>query len=268
MYPLALLEEQGMGTAYEYYSKLRVMQATFARFGYPRNMVVLGLPEKHGYDLDFVLAAHQLRSAGVLGPLTVCDDRSEVLEALAQTLEALPDREMGAEVQLVQLESLTDWHAVGRSLASVRQQRPIDWLVSTAAVQRLTDDEIAIYLQNARQTASFALLFIPNSGNRAHLTLSGLRGLELDQVVALCDQLEPSVPIERIVSGYCDIPPFPPGLQRSSEAKENALNSPIESAAMWGLEWWCRAERWMPRAVQRRWAHLVYVALDLSEGSE
>jgi hypothetical protein len=78
--------------------------------------------------------------------------------------------------------------------------------------------------------------------------------------VALCEQAEGA---HALSSGYCDIPPFPPGLERSSEAKENALQSPIEIVAMRVLEWWCLGERWMPAAIQKRWAHLVYVALEL-----
>jgi hypothetical protein len=66
-------------------------------------------------------------------------------------------------------------------------------------------------------------------------------------------------------SGYCDIPPFPPGLERSSEAKENALTSPLEIAAMRVLEWWCLGERWTPAAIQKRWAHLIYVVLQMTK---
>ena len=81
LYPLALLEEQGMGTAYEYYSKLRVVQAAFsAAHGTadgPHSLLVLGLPEKHGYDLDLLLVAQQARAT-----LTLCEDRPDVLSKL------------------------------------------------------------------------------------------------------------------------------------------------------------------------------------------
>jgi hypothetical protein len=48
LYPLALLEEQGMGTAYEYYSKLRIILQAFEQTTVPRSLLALGLPEKHG----------------------------------------------------------------------------------------------------------------------------------------------------------------------------------------------------------------------------
>jgi len=66
MYPYALLEGQGMGTAYEYYSKLAVMRRVFQVTRAPRSIVAMGLPEKHGYDLDFVLLAHELGTNWVL----------------------------------------------------------------------------------------------------------------------------------------------------------------------------------------------------------
>jgi hypothetical protein len=268
MYPLTLLEGQGMGTAYEYYSKLRVMETILVQVGKPTSIVAMGLPEKHGYDLDFLLFAHWLRgeTADLHGEtgrqrtsLTLCEDRAEVLAQFQDAIEHLPNRTMGDHIEIVHLASLNDW----RALEGCR----FDWLVSTASVQRLPDEDIVVYLQQACQIADYALLFIPNSGNRAHLTLSGLRGLDLDETLALCHRATGTADIGEsssvFASGYCDIPPFPPGLQRSSEAKERALHSPLESLAMWGLEWWCRGERFMPRFLQKRLAHLVYVALDL-----
>lgn len=284
MYPLTLLEGQGMGTAYEYYSKLRVMARVFARTGAPRSLLVLGLPEKHGYDLDFVLLAHYLRQrtswvraerdaraahgersaepgrASPAMPLIVCEDRFEVLAQFRSTLEQLPDPEMARHVELVQVDRLTD----------CLTGRRFDWIISTASVQRLPNKEIVAYLQNARQMADHVFLFIPNGGNRAHLTLSGLRGLDLDETLALCQHVGtmdpgPRHPPSVLAAGYCDIPPFPPGLRRSTEAKERAMHSPLETLAMWCLQWWCRGEPRMPRMVQKRLAHLVYVALDLRE---
>ena len=261
MYPLTLLEGQGMGTAYEYYSKLRVIEAITAQVGAPRSLLVMGLPEKHGYDIDFLLLAHWLhgRANGSATSLTVCEDRTTVLTAFQGALEHLPASPAGSSIETIRLDSLNDWRPL--------QGRHFDWLISTASVQRLPDDDIVTYLRQAWQLARYACLFIPNSGNRAHLTLSGLRGLDLDQTLAL-GQRAAGVPGAHdrsyvLSAGYCDIPPFPPGLQRSSEAKEKALHNPLEAAAMWGLEWWCRGEKLMPRPLQSKLAHLVYVALDL-----
>jgi hypothetical protein len=267
MYPLALLEGQGMGTAYEYYSKMRVMRGVFARTTVPRSMIAVGLPEKHGYDLDFVMLARQLRC-----PLLVCEDRPAVLQEFRTTLQRLPDLGTHARVQTASLENLADW----RTPTGDR----FDWVISTASVQRLSDREIVAYIRSAARIADYALLFVPNGDNRAHVSLSGLKGLSLDHVVTLCHQAANTDDPDSlgtdtshavrdrarvVAAGYCDIPPFPPGLERSQEAKENAMHSPLETLAMQALEWWCRGEAYLPRLVKHRYAHLVYVALDLRE---
>jgi hypothetical protein len=255
-----------MGTAYEYHSKLRVMEAVFHRTGPPRSMVAAGLPEKHGYDLDWILLAQrQGRESRDRCSLLLCDDRPQVLAGLERALARLPDPGMRERVELEHLESLLDWHKI--------VGRRFDWAVNTASLQRLTDDDIVIYMQRARQVARYAFLFFPNGDNRAHLTLSGLRGLSIERVLTLCRQALDPWPSDEIgqeqeyilSAGFCDIPPFPPGLQRSEKAKRQAMHSPVEAVAMWGLEWWCRGESLLPLFLQRRFAHLVYVALDLGE---
>jgi hypothetical protein len=60
-------------------------------------------------------------------------------------------------------------------------------------------------------------------------------------------------------AGYLDLPPFPPGLQRSAGVKERAAESRVERLIMRGLEWWIRIERSLPRFVKRRFGHIVYV---------
>jgi hypothetical protein len=263
-----------MGTAYEYYSKRRVMDRVFARTGAPRSILVMGLPEKHGYDLDLILLAHHLRQATRDGPsvgearvrsimpLVVLEDRPEVLDGFRHTLQRLPDPEMARHVELIQVDSLAGDDAIAG-------QR-FDWMISTASVQRLPDEQVVTYLRNARQVADHVFLFVPNGGNRAHLTLSGLRGLDLDQLLDMCRCVAaadsgPRRSYSVLTAGYCDIPPFPPGLQRSTEAKERALHSPLETLAMWCLQGWCLGESWLPRVLKKRLAHLVYVALDLRE---
>ena len=66
------------------------------------------------------------------------------------------------EVELVQIDSLADWSAI--------EGRRYDWLISTAAVQRLPDPAIVAYVASARRCANYGLLFIPNLDNRAHLS--------------------------------------------------------------------------------------------------
>jgi hypothetical protein len=54
------------------------------------------------------------------------------------------------------------------------------------------------------------------------------------------------------------MPPFPPGIIRSNEQRVQATSGKLEGLAMWGLGYYARAERWLPTAMRRRQAHIVY----------
>src|SRR5580700_9365502 len=56
LYPFALAEGEGVGTAYEYVAKRRVMKPLFERVSAGSRVLIAGLPEKYGTSLDFVLA--------------------------------------------------------------------------------------------------------------------------------------------------------------------------------------------------------------------
>ena len=59
LYRYALAEGEGVGTAYEYYAKRRIIAPLVASLPRPARIVVVGLPEKYGTSLDFVLVAGQ-----------------------------------------------------------------------------------------------------------------------------------------------------------------------------------------------------------------
>jgi hypothetical protein len=101
------------------------------------------------------------------------------------------------------------------------------------------------------------VLFAPNAANRAHTTISGLSGFRLPELAGACA----AAGLQVRGSGHVDMPPFPPGLQRSAEAKEPAVQSRVEGMAMRVLGAWARLERLLPGGVRRRCSHLVYVLL-------
>src|SRR5262252_3111362 len=72
LYVYALSEGEGVGTAYEYYVKRRVMSPLLRRLKPGARILVAGLPEKYGTSLDFVLAGWE-RGARLL----CADDRPE-----------------------------------------------------------------------------------------------------------------------------------------------------------------------------------------------
>jgi hypothetical protein len=65
-------------------------------------------------------------------------------------------------------------------------------------------------------------------------------------------------PRSAVISGYIDMPPFPPGITRSDAQREEATTGRFESAVMWGLGRYAHVERLLPWAVRRRQSHIVY----------
>jgi hypothetical protein len=95
-------------------------------------------------------------------------------------------------------------------------------------------------------------LFAPNGDNPAHATLSGLASLRLDEMRSLAQD----APGARV--GYIDMPPFPPGLTRSSEQRTQASTGLVEGIAMWGLGLYARMESLFPIRLRRKQSHIVY----------
>src|ERR1700752_4107471 len=82
LYPLALAEGEGIGTAYEYYAKRRALARWLPKLGRPRKILIAGLPEKYGSSLDFFLVAQDISA----GKVVVVDDRPHALDKLRHSL--------------------------------------------------------------------------------------------------------------------------------------------------------------------------------------
>jgi hypothetical protein len=245
LYPVALLEGEGMGTAYEYAVKLVVLQRVAGMCGTLERVLVGGLPEKYGYDLGTTLFA-----AGHDSAITVVDHRPEVLDAFGKLIGHL------AEIAQVVSPERIEVRRVGSLAVPVEEGDPAyDLWVSTSAMQCLDECGLASYLEQVGTYARYAVLFCPNKDNDAHLTISGLDGLRLSHLIQVCSEAD----LEVLEAGYLDLPPFPPGIQRSEEAKARASSSPTERLAMDVLQGWGRLERYLPRGLKHRYSHLVYV---------
>jgi len=246
LYPVALVEGEGMGTAYEYSTKISVLSRFLSVAAVPHAMQVGGLPEAYGLDLGLALFAARHGCEVV-----VADDRLPVLESFSKMLQsrALPDYVDVDHFHVRHLDTLTS--------PTREADARFDLWVSTSAIQRLEGDGLKVYLAQVREKSRHAVLLAPNHSNRAHLTISGLAGFRLADLAQACV----GAGLQVHGSGYVDMPPFPPGLQRSAEAKERAVRSGPEQLAMRALEVWAHLERFMPRSIQRRWSHLVYVLL-------
>jgi hypothetical protein len=238
LYAYALVEGEGVGTAYEYFAKRRVMRPVMDRVSARDEVLVAGLPEKYGTSLDFILAAHE-RGARCL----VVDDRAPAIEkakaAIASAQRA--GHLTGARVRYVQLDSLAD----------IGKVDPCAVALSCEVLQRVPQADRAAFARDLKSRAPAGVLFVPNSENGSHLKISGLAGFTRAHLAAVM-----ASPPERI--GFTDMPPFPPGITRSAEQRDRASSGTFEAVAMAGLQAYCMAEPAVPDAIKRRVAHIVY----------
>ncbi len=242
LYPLALAEGEGIGTAYEYYAKRRVLARWLIRFDRPRSMLIAGLPEKYGSSLDFFLVAQDLSAAKVV----VVDDRPQALDKMRQSLTKA--QSAGA------LRSVHPEYIRVAEMAGLKElSGEFDLCLGSEVLQRVRNDSRHDYVERLCGLASAIGLFAPNGGNANHTILSGLSGIALSELEALA---EPTGSL--VEAGYVDMPPFPPGLTRSAEQRKRAAAGRLEGLTMAALRYYACLESCFPSTWRRSHSHIVY----------
>lgn len=247
LYPLALAEGEGVGTAYEYFAK-RLRLRSWLKVNTPAPRVLIaGLPEKYGSSLDFFLAASEFGA-----DVTVLDDRQESIEKAKTALAAAQNESLLQDInpQFELLKRRDAWsETAGR----------FDAALSSETLQRLTADGQQAYLSTLMQLANQGAIFAPNGDNPDHTTQSGLSGIGLGELKHIALQAASSCEDEILIqTGYLDMPPFPPGITRSEEQRQQASSGRGEAMAMWALGYYARLEKWFPLSWRKRNAHIVY----------
>lgn len=247
LYVLALAEGEGVGTAYEYFAKRLVLRRWLAGQKRPSRILIAGLPEKYGSSLDFLQLAQELAAEVV-----VVDERPSALRKLQTSLAAAQKEGWVTAVipQTITVDSMTDLSAVVGSF---------DLVIASEVLQRLDQDERVRYVEQVRGMGTAVALFAPNGDNAAHTNISGLSGLRLDELKTLISPQLPRSPASLL--GYIDMPPFPPGITRSDDQREQATSGKMEAIAMWGLGYYARAEHFLPKSIRRSQSHIVYALL-------
>jgi hypothetical protein len=238
LYPIALAEGEGVGTAYEYVAKarfLRPLSLKLGRSGPTGRVLVAGLPEKYGVSLDFALLAERSGAA-----LEIADERPEAIERAARAIEQARRDGWLAHVQ-------TSFRQLG-SLDEVASLPAQDAVVCCEVLQRLPPERRPAFAEALRALAPVGAVFVPNAENGAHLKISGLGGFTLAELAEL---------FRGARLAYVDMPPFPPGIVRSPEQRAKASTGALEWLAMRALDAYCAAEPWAPKFVKRRAAHIV-----------
>jgi hypothetical protein len=246
LYPLALAEGEGVGTAYEYAAKRQVLRRWFQQIGLksmpPGPLLVAGLPEIYGSSLDYCLLAQEIDR-----PVLIVDEDPALLSKGEQAIQQAQAAGQlgGLPARFVQVANLA---------AMTEINEPAGWAICNEVLQRFDPAGRQDYAQRLAEIAGLVTLFAPNGSNQAHVTSSGLAAL----APAEMRELITALPGKHPAGGFCDLPPFPPGITRSAEQRTQAQTGRREALVMWGLDQYVRGERWFPAGWQQRQAHIVY----------
>lgn len=242
LYTLAYAEGEGVGTAYEYFVKRRLLRRLLGDHR-PASIVVAGLPAVYGTSLDFVQLGAEYDA-----PVTVVDPRPA---ALARLRGAVEQAQVAGMLRGVRLEAIqadpTGWLA---------DAPHFDLALTSERLQQLSSEAREAAVRGLSAGAARLALFVPNADNDAHVGRSGLGGMTLDSLRRLLATAAPDGNV--VTSGYVDLPPFPPGITRTDEQRQQAASGRLEAAAMWGLQGYAHLERFLPIGFRRQQAHIVY----------
>src|SRR5205085_12552896 len=161
LYPLALAEGEGVGTAYEYFAKRLVLINWLAKLPRVRRLLIAGLPEKYGSSLDFLLIAQEMGVSDV----TIVDERPPALDKGRQSLAAAQ-----AVGELTGMQP--DYLLVNDVAHLVQLAAGFDLCLGSEVLQRLEATDQRQYVQRVANLAPFLALFAPNGDNPSHNNLS------------------------------------------------------------------------------------------------
>ncbi|MEP7015313.1 MAG: hypothetical protein ABI925_07725 [Verrucomicrobiota bacterium] len=239
LYALALAEEEGIGTAYEYFAKRLVLAPWLAKLPHPQRMLIAGLPEKYGFSLDFLLLANEMAVANVV----VIEERPWALDKLARSLAAAQ--------AIGELTRLQPEYLLVPELGSLDERaKDFDLCISCGVLQRLDAAVRRRYVRGLTRLATTVALFAPNADDAGR---RDLMGLSLTEIRAL---IEPPEVLESC--DYVDMPPWRAGLERSPAQRKRATSGRPEAFAMRILEQHARLEKFFPLPWRKRRSHIVY----------
>lgn len=240
LYPLALAEGGGVGLAYEYFVR-RQLLANWLKTR-PRRLLIAGLPERYGYGLDFFLLAQEWSAE-----LVVVDERPRRLEKSAKAFAAAQRQGYFHNLSPTYLPTSDLIHLPELSGS-------FDLALSGEVLQRIPPEWLPRYWITLWQKATAVALFAPNAHNPSHPTYTDLQGLYLDDMHTFA-LMAAECPVH---IGYTDVPPFPPGVNRSTSQREQLQVGRVNRLALTFLELYARLEPYFSARWCRGRAHNVY----------
>jgi hypothetical protein len=178
--------------------------------------------------------------------IIVIDERAQALEKNRKSLSAAQAAGdlVGAEPQFVNLSDIEDFEDL---------KGPFDVCLSSEVLQRLDPPMRQRYLAHLKKVSRGLAVFAPNGDNPAHANISGLKALRLSEMQGLLQSA--GIPADL---GYIDMPPFPPGITRSAEQRQQATSGDLEALAMRVLSYYARLESVFPRSWRQDHSHVVF----------
>lgn len=222
-YDLALIEGQGLGTAYEYLAKYRILKPCLEN----EKTLIYGLPEKYGFSLDIL---YLLDKSGC--EIHVYEDREEKIKQYSKIIEALVKKRFIQKIPLI--------------IDEIKER--YDLVLSSEVIQKFDNRKLQDYSMNIKKFSKKAIIFFPNGNNKAHHSLTKLRTYKPESLSNFFSG--------KVELGFVDMPPFPPGLRvKSNQTHQNLkLLIPLLSS-------WLFIEQVCPRFVKKRFCHIAYLSI-------
>lgn len=222
-YSLAIEEGEGLGTAYEYASKLKLLKP----FLDSRKVLIYGLPEKYGMSLDFlyILSQHNC-------DVHVYDERKEKIQQYLQIIDILIKK------GIIQRKP--------QIVNEIREE--YDLILSSEVIQRLGKNKLQSYFEDTKKFSKKSLIFFPNANNKSHYFFSKLNSYKPEYVANFFEH--------DVKTGFADMPPFPPGLSLKSDKQRKNLKWLI-----FPLRIWLIIEKVCPNPIKKRFCHIAYIQL-------
>jgi hypothetical protein len=178
-YPFAIAQGEGLGTAYEYYVKAKILKKLDDCAKRIETVLIYGLPEKYGFSLDFVLFCTSKKYN-----VDLIESRSQKVSELMQIIEKLNSHY--SKLNLVKPNIMK------------KISKKYDLILSCEHIQSLPVGKRKVVLREIDANSKSFAIFAPNLKNKLHNSISGLKGVSF------------------FGAYYLDMPPFPPGVKKKT----------------------------------------------------
>ncbi len=224
LYTLALAEGEGLGTAYEYFVKLRLLKKILNNNNKIKTVLIYGLPEKYGFSLDFLYFCKRQNIRPDL-----YEPRKNKLNKL---YEILNDLNQNKKIVL-KFNQVT------------KLNKKYDLILSGEVLQSLNEDELRKYNENIKLYGQKTIIFTPNKNNKAHNKISKLNSYSIKGLKKLFKNNK--------LTGFIDNPPFPPGIKAKKKITSKLF--------IFILQIFASLEFLIPKFIRKKTSHIVYVYL-------